>query len=62
MREARHWVIFGFLLCPAELNKDETRFLLKRVLSNGFVVPLFREKVCFVCCAMYADFPFVLVF
>jgi len=40
----RSWVLFGFLLCPAELARPGALDLLSLCLKETFLVPLFRDK------------------
>ncbi|XXQ39010.1 CYRIA/CYRIB Rac1 binding domain-containing protein [Plasmodiophora brassicae] len=37
------WVLYGFLVCPTELQNDDTRDILRLALQHGLVVSIFRN-------------------
>lgn len=41
------WIIFGFLMCPETLALPGAIDLCKLALTDGFVVPIFRNSVFF---------------
>lgn len=49
------WVLFGFLACPTYAASDPSaQELLRVALSDGYVVPLFREQFVYIH-ALYAE-------
>ena len=44
MENAKLWVLIGFLVCPSELQKDGALALLQQVLSDTWVIPIFRDQ------------------
>ncbi len=41
---AKQWVLVGFLLCPAELQRPQALLLLRAVLADTWFLPIFREQ------------------
>eukprot|EP01006_Ploeotia_vitrea_P037978 TRINITY_DN66191_c5_g3_i2.p1 TRINITY_DN66191_c5_g3~~TRINITY_DN66191_c5_g3_i2.p1 ORF type:complete len:1186 (+),score=697.15 TRINITY_DN66191_c5_g3_i2:131-3688(+) len=39
------WVLWGFLMCPAELQPDGALELLQMCLKNTFVLPVYRNEL-----------------
>jgi hypothetical protein len=37
------WILYGLLLCPSQLARDDVVELMKLVVSDGFCLPVFRE-------------------
>eukprot|EP00002_Diphylleia_rotans_P027071 TRINITY_DN5416_c0_g1_i7.p1 TRINITY_DN5416_c0_g1~~TRINITY_DN5416_c0_g1_i7.p1 ORF type:complete len:1061 (+),score=180.95 TRINITY_DN5416_c0_g1_i7:43-3225(+) len=48
------WIIYGFLACPRAIT-EETQNILKAVLSDGWVIPIYRDEVMFT----HAEFEFI---
>lgn len=41
----RVWVLWGFLMCPKELARPNALEMLQICLHDGFIVPIYRDKV-----------------
>jgi hypothetical protein len=44
MEKARTWILWGFLLCPNELQRPQALLLLRAVLSQTWFAPIFRDQ------------------
>ena len=44
LERAKQWVLVGFLLCPAELQRPQALLLLRAVLADTWFLPIFREQ------------------
>ncbi|XP_065902266.1 nck-associated protein 1 homolog [Dysidea avara] len=48
LERMKKWILFGFLLCPTQLNVAGASDLWKQALQDSFVIPLVRDEVFFI--------------
>jgi len=42
-KDVKLWILFGYLICPAELQAETARDVLAKALNDGFLTPVYRE-------------------